>query len=244
MAFAQALGRMHAGTVGREADFAALLHRAAGPQGGRLKGDGITAQAHAAVAEVPGLLREHLGVTAPDEVLELVQRCESLFSGGRFRAFSPSDLCPENVIANERGIRFLDYEWGGFRDATLDIAYALVSFPGCLCDYELSRDRARQMADAWRAEVAGVWPALGDDDLLARRILEARLMWLWLTTYWFLPGDHVRIASAREHGLSVPRSEALIRRWAGLAEDARCHEDDTLADFADQVTATMAGDAD
>lgn len=242
MAFAQALGRMHAATVGREEDFSALFQRATDGQAARARREGVFAQANAAVAEVPGLLRDHLGIEVPDDVAELARRCTGLFTKGRFRAFSPSDLCPENVIANERGIRFLDYEWGGFRDATLDIAYALVSFPGCLCDYELSRDRAQQMVDAWRAEVVGVWPQLADDELLARKILHARLMWVWLTTYWFVPGDHVRIASAREHRLSVPRSEALIRRWAGLAEDARMHSEDTLADFADQVTAVLAGE--
>src|SRR5690606_40710317 len=54
-------------------------------------------------------------------------------------SFSPSDLCPDNVMINNDGARFLDYEWGGFRDATLDISYALVSFPGCLCRSEERR---------------------------------------------------------------------------------------------------------
>src|SRR5690606_28269426 len=52
MAFAQALGRMHAATVGREADFVALLRRV--DVAHRI--DGIAQQAEAAVAEVPALL--------------------------------------------------------------------------------------------------------------------------------------------------------------------------------------------
>lgn len=242
MAFAQALGRMHVATVGREDDFTALLRRAelVHPV------DGITVEAEAAVEQVPALLAEHVGLTVPDEVLEAVRRGVPLFSGvggGRLRAFSPSDLCPDNVIVNEHGVRFLDYEWGGFRDATLDVAYALVSFPGCLCEHELSRDLARQMVDAWRGEVVGVWPQLADDEVLARKILDARLMWVWLTSFWFLPGDHARVASVRSHGLSVPRSDALLSRWAGLAEDARCFGDDTLADFAEDVTAALEGES-
>lgn len=235
MAFAQALGRMHAATVGREADFVALLRRVDVVH----RVDGIAQQAESAIAEVPGLLQRELGITVPGEIAERIVRGNRLFSAGRFRAFSPSDLCPDNVILNEEGARFLDYEWGGFRDATLDIAYALVSFPGCLCDFELSRERARQMVEAWRAEVVGVWPALADDEVMSERILEARLIWVWLSTYWFLPADHTRIAAAREHGLSVPRSEALINRWAALAEDARCTGDDIVGDFAEDVSAML-----
>jgi len=239
MAFAQALGRMHSATVGREDDFTALLRRVDIAH----RVDGIAEQARAAVEEVPGLIGKHLNLIVPDEVMNEVRRCAALFSAGRFRAFSPSDLCPDNVIVNSRGVRFLDYEWGGFRDASLDIAYALVSFPGCLCDHELSREQARQMVEAWRAEVVGVWPQLADDDVLSRKILDARLIWVWLTSYWFLPGDHARVASARSHGLSTPRSDAMLRRWAGLAEDARCFGDDTLADFAEDVTSAMEGES-
>jgi len=235
MAFAQALGRMHAATVGREADFVALLRRVDVVH----RVDGIAQQAESSVVEVPRLLQRELGLEVPGEIAERIVRGNRLFSAGRCRAFSPSDLCPDNVMINNDGARFLDYEWGGFRDATLDIAYALVSFPGCLCDIELSRDRARQMVDAWRAEVVGVFPALADDDVLAERILEARLIWVWLTTYWFLPADHARIAAAREHGLSAPRSAALINRWAALAEDARCIGDDIVGDFADEVSAML-----
>ncbi|MGK8500187.1 phosphotransferase family protein [Nocardia asiatica] len=235
MAFAQALGRMHAATVGREADFVALLRRVDVVH----RVDGIAQQAESAIAEVPGMLQRELGIEVPGEIAERIVRGNRLYSAGRFRAFSPSDLCPDNVILNEEGARFLDYEWGGFRDATLDIAYALVSFPGCLCDVELSRERARQMVEAWRAEVVGVWPALADDQQLDERILEARLIWVWLSTYWFLPADHSRIAAAREHGLSVPRSAALINRWAALAEDARCTGDDIVGDFAEDVSAML-----
>ena len=235
MAFAQAMGRMHAATVGREADFVALLRRVDVVH----RIDGIAQQAEAAIGEVPGLLQRELGIEVPGEIAQRIVAGNRLFSAGRYRAFSPSDLCPDNVIMNEQGARFLDYEWGGFRDATLDIAYALVSFPGCLCDVELSRERDRQLVEAWRSEVVGVWPSLADDDVLAERILEARLIWVWLTTFWFLPADHTRIAAAREHGLSIPRSAALINRWAALAEDARCTGDDALGDFAEHVSATL-----
>ncbi|MET0196742.1 kinase [Rhodococcus sp. RS1C4] len=236
MAMAQALGRMHAATVGREDDFAALLRRAGVPT----SADGISAQIPDALVAVPRMLEEDLGITdTPDAVRERVERSGRLFAHGAFRAFSPSDLCPDNILVNEEGVRFLDYEWGGFRDATLDITYALASFPGCLCHFELSADRAQAMIDAWRAEVVGIWPHLADDGVLASKILDAQLIWVWLTTYWFLPNDHTRIAAARAHHLSVPRSDALISRWNVLVDQATRTGDTDVAAFALRVVTAL-----
>lgn len=231
MAFAQALGRLHAATVGREADFTALMRRAEVAH----RIDGITLQARASIAELPPLLDQHLHITVPTHLVKSVQSSLRLFGRSRFRAFSASELCPDNIIVNDDGIRFLDYEWGGFRDATLDIASAIVSFPGCLCHYDLTRDRAQGMVEAWRSQVVGVWPHFRDDDLLATKIVDAQLVWVWLSTNWFLPDDHGRIASAREHPLSVPRSHALISRWEALADNADIARRPEIADPARRI---------
>ncbi|WP_430332298.1 kinase [Rhodococcus sp. ACT016] len=235
MAMAQALGRMHAATVGREEDFTALLRRAEVAH----CGDVVAEQAAASLETVPNLLVEHLGVDVAPEVLEIATRAGKLFGGGRFRAFSPSDLCPDNIIVNDEGVRFLDYEWGGFRDATLDLAYALVSFPACLCSIDLSYERARAMTEAWRAEVVGMWPALADDDFLTERVLDAQLAWVWLSTYLFLPEDYSRIAAVRGHQLSAPRADALRARWESLATFAEQSGHDVIAEHASLVVARL-----
>ncbi|MEV0946566.1 kinase [Rhodococcus sp. NPDC049939] len=233
MAMAQALGRMHAATVGREEDFTALLRRT----GVARCDDTVAEQVERAVPAVPRLLSEILGIDVSSDMTDQVARAAKLFESRRFRAFSPSDLCPDNIIVNGEGVRFLDYEWGGFRDAMLDIAYALVSFPGCLCSIELSEDRTQAMIEAWRAEVVGMWPALADNNVLATRMVEAQLIWVWLSTYLFLPENHTRIAAVREHHMSVPRSTALMRRWDKLARSANragntvvAHEARAIAD--------------
>ncbi len=188
---------------------------------------------------MPALLAEQLGVEVSPAVLEVAARAGKLFGGGRFRAFSPSDLCPDNIIVNDEGVRFLDYEWGGFRDATLDLAYALVSFPACLCSIELSYERARAMTEAWRAEVVGMWPALADDDFLTERVLDAQLVWVWLSTFLFLPEDYTRIAAVRGHQLSAPRAEALQARWGSLATFAEQTGHEAVAEHATQVLARL-----
>ncbi|MCC8928254.1 MULTISPECIES: kinase [Nocardiaceae] len=236
MAMAQALGRMHAATVGREDDFAALLRRVGLPN----TADGITAQIPDALVAVPRMLADELGIAeTPSAFFDRVERSGRLFAHGTSRAFSPSDLCPDNIIVNDEGVRFLDYEWGGFRDATLDITYALASFPGCLCHFDLSAELAQAMIDAWRSEVVGIWPHLADDTVLASKILDAQLIWVWLTTYWFLPNDHTRIAAARAHHLSVPRSDALLSRWSALVDQAVTTGDSDVADFARRVVAAL-----
>ncbi|MFD4292332.1 kinase [Rhodococcus sp. NPDC058505] len=236
MALAQSLGRMHAATVGREEDFAALLRRS----GVAHLGNAVSGQVATTIPKLPGMLDRDLGAAPASEVIEMAQRATALFDGGRHRAFSPSDLCPDNIIVNDEGVRFLDYEWGGFRDATLDLAYALISFPGCLCSFELSTQRSLAMVEAWRAEVVGMWPHLADDRTLYARLLEAQLVWVWLSTYWFLPEDHARIAAVREHQLSAPRSKALTARWRALGEFAEHAQVAVVADHARDVADRLA----
>ncbi|NLV80421.1 MAG: kinase [Rhodococcus sp.] len=235
MALAQALGRMHAATVGREEDFSALLRRAGVTEGS----DVVSQQALAAVGTVPALLAGQFGLDVPESVLERAERSAKLFTGGRFRAFSPSDLCPDNVVVGDAGVQFLDYEWGGFRDATLDLAYALTSFPLCLCRAPLTSDRIRAMADAWRAEVVGMWPQLAYDEVLAERLLDAQLACVWLSTHLFLPEDHERIASVRAHDLSVPRLTGLAARWELLADFAEGTGHDDVGRHARDVLARL-----
>ncbi|MFD1813933.1 phosphotransferase family protein [Rhodococcus gannanensis] len=236
MALAQSMGRMHAATVGREEDFSALLRRSGVAESGNV----VSAEVTSSIPRLRTMLTQEIGVTPGPEVAEAAERGVALFSGGRHRAFSPSDLCPDNIIVNDEGVRFLDYEWGGFRDATLDIAYALSSFPGCLCSYDLSIERALAMIEAWRAEVVGIWPALGDDRTLHARLLDAQLVWVWLSTFWFLPEDHARIAAVRDHQLSGPRSKALIARWRALAEFAEHTGNTAVADHANEVAARFS----
>lgn len=237
MALAQALGRMHAATVGREEDFAALLRRAGVSQ----VADAVSGQAIDAVRGLPERLATDFGHDVAESVRERAERASKLFTGGRYRAFSPSDLCPDNIVVGDAGVQFLDYEWGGFRDATLDIAYALSSFPLCLCSAPLTADRIRAMADAWRAEVVGMWPQLAYDEVFDERLLDALLACVWLSTHLFLPEDHARIASVREHGLSVPRLQALRARWSLLADFASESGHHDVAEHARDVLAHLEG---
>ena len=230
MALTQALGRMHSNTYGREDDFSALLQRAPGLGGA----DPMLAQIERAIGELPQLLHDRLGITVAPEIVMTVAAAGRVFGNGGFRAFSTADLCPDNILVNEDGVQFLDYEWGGFRDATLDISYALASFPGCLCALHLNQSQLEAMVESWRAEVVGVFPQLRDDSLLYSRLMEELIVWVWLSTWLFL-GDEKPGA----HALSVNSHEALRRRWQVLATFADSLEAERLDEHAREVLAAL-----
>jgi tRNA A-37 threonylcarbamoyl transferase component Bud32 len=235
-AWGQALGRMHAATVGGEGDFAALLRQGAAG----IAVDALRAQFESAVRAAPRVIADTFGLTVDPEVLSSLEKARALFGEGEHRAFSPSDVGPENILINDDGVQFMDYEWGGFRDASLDIAYALVTFHPWLAADNAARsvELETAMLDAWRSEVQGVWPSLGSDRELARKAVLARLAWVWLSTVWMLPADEADVGSSDEpHGLAISTSDprVIVDRWTDLADAARRAEAPVLAAFCETV---------
>ena len=80
-AWGQALGRMHAATVGGESDFDALLRH--GPGGGSV--EVLPAQARTAVDLAPEVMARHLDLPVHDGFLGLLRRGEALFAEGDHR---------------------------------------------------------------------------------------------------------------------------------------------------------------
>lgn len=217
LSWASALGRMQAATAGRERDFGALLRRL----GERAWRDPMADEARAAFAGVAGLLRDELGVVAPAAAVQEAHDTARLLGGTRYRAFSPSDTCPDNNLVTSRGVRFVDFEWGCFRDIVLDAVYFQVPFPGCESSFALPAGMSALMLDAWRNEIVAVWPDLDDSQRLAGRLLDAQVLWVWLCTWWQLP----RIRERDQHvgpdaGRSPRISAALSHYWNQLSRDA------------------------
>ncbi len=214
LSWARALGRMQAATAGRENDFGALLRRL----GERAWRDPIADEARAALAGVPGLLHRELGVTVPPAAAVQAHDTARLLGGSRYRAFSPSDTCPDNNLVTSRGVRFVDFEWGCFRDVALDAAYFRVPFPGCESSFALPDGMAETMLEAWRNEIATVWPDLDDPELLEHRLFDAQLLWVWLCTWWLLPRIAERDGPVGADATRSPRiSTALAHYWEQMA---------------------------
>jgi hypothetical protein len=231
LAFARSLGRLHATTAGREADFDALMRRFdRAPRLHPLYSDCSTA-----LDGVPALLADALGVDTPSAVADVAERGSGMLHRGKHRAFSPAALCPDNNLITGRGVRFVDFAGGCVREILLDAAYLRVPFPACWCAFGLPPGMTEAMLAAWRSEVADVWPELDDDDKLLPWLLDAQLLWVWMATWSYLPrpGEHDTAVDAT---LPSPRrGEALLARWQRLADDADMLGVSAVAEHANAV---------
>ncbi|HEY8371312.1 MAG TPA: hypothetical protein VIL00_01075 [Pseudonocardiaceae bacterium] len=233
LGWARALGRLHATTAGREADFEALLRRLGhrGPQ------DLVSAQAARAVHELPEILAGVLSVPVPPAVLERAEQAVGLLGNTRFRAFSPSEVCAENCLVTSRGVRFLDFEWGCVRDVALDAACFWVPFPSCWSSFAFPPGMAEAMLAAWQAEITSAWPEL-TDEVLEPRLMDAELLWVWLLTWWFFGRGSEPEHTRGERPSAEQRALALVDRWERLARRLApvCP---ASADHAQQVAAAL-----
>ncbi|MFT4126607.1 MAG: hypothetical protein QM662_10305 [Gordonia sp. (in: high G+C Gram-positive bacteria)] len=257
-AWGQALGRMHAATVGGEGDFTALVRRGKSGTEGR---DILREECSRAVAVADDRAAD-LGVATVHRVGAVLAAAGALFDDGERRAFSPSDVGPENILLNDAGVRFMDYEWGGFRDAALDIAYAVVTFPARLgaAAHNARADLGVALTDAWRSEVGPIWPHLREREL-QRTLIGARLLWVWLSTMWMLPdaaapvparggadgvgaevvgclADAMPARHTHDWALHTNDPRVIVTRWADLELVARPTEP-AVAGFAAAMGAAL-----
>jgi hypothetical protein len=217
LGWARALGRLHADTAGRERDFDTLLRRL----GERSWRDPMADDARSANATVPDLLAGRLGVSVSAAATAEAHATVRLLGGTHYRAFSPSDTCPDNNLVTSKGVRFVDFEWGCFRDVLLDAAYTRVPFPACENSFALPAGMPEAMLAAWCAEISSVWPDLAEPARLAAGILDSQLLWVWLCTLLLLPAGLAEDGPIGRDATRSPRVLlALAHYWARLARDA------------------------
>nr|WP_211239409.1 hypothetical protein [Actinokineospora inagensis] len=235
LSWARSLGRLHASTAGREADFDALLRRLSPPK----SKDPLTVDGPIAVEALPLLLRTEYGVVTSAAAHDAARRTLALLDTARHRAFSPSDSCPDNNLITNRGVRFLDFEGGCVRNMMFDAAYLTVPFPSCWCAYALPPGMTDAMLAAWRAEVRVMWPDLDDDTVLLPRLLDAQVFWVWLTTWQYLTVPDVEQLGSGGAVSRPHQADVLVARWAGLAAAARRAHAVEVAEHAEGVVTAL-----
>lgn len=236
LSWARSLGRLHATTAGREADFDALMRRQELPR----ERQPLSMKVMRSPGEMSPLLQDTLGIQVGDLAVIVTDRIRWLTERGRHRAFSPSDLCPDNNLITAKGVRFLDFEEGCVREALLDVGYLLVPFPLCPCGYALPPGMTEAMVAAWKAEVKVVWPDLNVEDRLASQLLDVRIFWVWLSTWRFLPRRGEQDRPIDRSTLSPMRGVLLAAQWAQLATEAERLGVAAVADPANAVAAALA----
>jgi hypothetical protein len=132
LAWARGYGSLAAATLGRQADLAALRATYRRGTAGHVDED----WAADSVTAFPGTLAE-FGVSAPEGLASDLAEVIELTSATDHLVFSPGDICPDNNILTDDGLRVLDFEAAGYHSVFLDAAYATMPFASCWCVFRL-----------------------------------------------------------------------------------------------------------
>lgn len=171
-----ALGRMHAGTAGKEEDYNVLFARMVRSRSGQRQVQDLRERLLMHRIRLGARMLEESGIAIPAEVAATAERIHARLLHGGNRAFTPFDLAPDNIIYADR-TQFLDYEWAGFRDVTFDVGFVVGGFPNYVAARPIDDDEAQAFIDAWVREVEGMWPNVLHEDTLHSSITAALIGW-------------------------------------------------------------------
>ena len=212
LALAATLGRMHATTVGRAAEYRRLREAL----------EGRFAEEPAPSGPTYPKLRE--GCAAIDVALSssseaaLEQVAASMRDPGPFLAYTHGDPCPGNDRCAGGSLRLFDFEFGAFRHALHDGVYGRVPFPTCWCVNRLPEEIPPRMEAVYRAELVKGCPEAADDTLFHGAVVEAAAHWILDTTGWHLSNA---LKEDSEWGIATVRQRLLLRldNLAALTEE-------------------------
>jgi len=158
IAYAQALGLMHAWSMGRAGELADLRARhapgaAAGPAWMGAAGRGGAAFTGAAAT---------LGLATGGVEREIAE-LDAMMAGPGHLGLVHSDPCPDNTRMLDGRCRIFDFETSGWGPVVLDAAYLQAPFPSCWCFANLPAEVAAPAVQAYRAVVAAAGIDLGPD---------------------------------------------------------------------------------
>ncbi len=178
IAFATALGRMHATTAGHAVQYYQLRSRygPVDPAFDRISILGI---------DIEGSWRQLQEITASRPYLPPAVNVEKdvdellrvLSEPGPYLAFSNGDTCPANCRMSDDGLQFIDFEHASFRHALLDVAALRFPFPACPCWSRLPEEVGRRAEDAYRKEMARSCPDVLDHASYAHGLTAACAAW-------------------------------------------------------------------
>ncbi|AKK03256.1 phosphotransferase family protein [Corynebacterium epidermidicanis] len=217
----QAIGKMHAGTAGREDDFNVLLGRMVKAHPDTADLQDLRDMSLLASIDIGMDLLRSSGVAIPEVVEELAGQAKRRLSSGHHRAFTPFDLSPDNILRAERTL-FLDYEWAGFRDATFDVACVIAGFPQFVSSQTISDQETDAFVEAWSREVREIWPRVAETERLHSRIVAALIGWALASVAYLYHGSMnqaVSVVSAVDSLDDFPEVEVEAALTAEVEED-------------------------
>jgi Ser/Thr protein kinase RdoA (MazF antagonist) len=158
IAYAQALGSLHAWSMGGADELADLRARyapgaSAGPAWPRAAGRGGAAFLDAAAT---------LGLATGGVEVEIAE-IDAMMTGPGHLGLVHGDPCPDNTRVLDGRCRVFDFEASGWGPVVLDAAYLLAPFPSCWCFANLPAEVAAPAFEAYRAVVVAAGIDLGPD---------------------------------------------------------------------------------
>jgi hypothetical protein len=179
IAFAAALGQMHAATTGHAEEYY-RMRGAYGPV------DPIFDRVSVLGYEIQRSWRQLQEIVASRPSLpspgtavgrDVDEICRVLSEPGPYLALSNGDTSPANCRISSQGLRFLDFEHACFRHALLDVASLRLPFPGCPCWSHLPAEVDLRTEEAYRQQAALFNPAALDSARYAHELAVACAAW-------------------------------------------------------------------
>ena len=158
VAYAEALGAVHAWSMGRPEGLASLRARYApeAPPGPAWLG--ALARGRAAFTDAMG----SLGLAADGAGAE-IDELPYLLNGAGYLGLVHGDACPDNVRFLGDRARIFDFETSGWGPIALDAAYLLAPFPSCWCFARLPAEVAAPGLAAYRMRLRAAGIELGPE---------------------------------------------------------------------------------
>jgi hypothetical protein len=209
-AYAQSLARLHAVTLGCQAQHTEIVRSGfpatSIPPPGRYWLDRVAVK----VAEM-------LGGDPPEHELTLI--ATHLTAPGPWFGLVHRDPCPDNVLFTADGTATLiDFEFAAPGHILLDATYWWFGFPTCWCAGTIPAPVSQRIDQAYRTVLADALPVAADDDAFAQESAIIRVTWLFNSLVWLLQ-DALR--DEGPWGISTRRNRILHYLHAAIkAADA------------------------
>lgn len=202
-AYAAALGRLHADTLGCAGDHAVALQRAF-PAARAPDPGGGEAWRQQTVERMERLLGGP--PLSPSIVGEIAVVGDRLAQPGRWFGLVHRDACPDNVLLGDGRAHLLDFEFASPGHVLLDASYWRMGFPTCWCAGRLPDPVLATMDRAYRDALATTLPIVRDDRAFHEEMAILQFARLFGSLAWLLDKA---LAEDRPWGLSTYRCRIL-----------------------------------
>ena len=202
------LAGMHADTLGRKTEFQALLNTIHPAAVDTVCGhDALTpADGDATLTTLTDLLEvkpnpERLGA-------EIQAVVEEVRQPGVFSAYVHGDPCPDNIFDNDQGLRLIDFEFGFFGHALLDMIYPRMMMPTCWCANQVPIELVQMLEHRYRRALGSVCPEVLDDRVFIPALVRVCAFSLLSSMQWQLSQA---LQSNGTWGITTYRGRMLAR---------------------------------